>query len=64
MPSVIKPLYLFITGNGGCGKSHLAKPLSYHSGEPETPKVLLLAPTGVAAVNVSGNTIHSGIGIL
>ena len=71
IPSIIKPLYLFITGNGGCGKSHLAKTvyhsltktLSYHTGEPEKPKVLVLAPTGVAAVNVSGNTIHSGLGI-
>ena len=24
-PSTVKPIYLFITGNGGCGKSHLAK---------------------------------------
>ena len=71
MPSVIKPLYLFITGNGGCGKSHLAKTvyqsltktLSYHTGEPEKPKLLVLSPTGVSAVNVSGNTTHSGLGI-
>ena len=59
MPSVIKPLYMFIAGNGGCVKSLLAKTvyhsltktLSYHDGEPEKPKVLVLAPTGVAAVN-------------
>ena len=68
-PTVIKPLYMFITGNGGCGKSHLAKTiyhsvsktLSYHAGEPEKSKVLVLAPTGVAAVNVySLSTWHSG----
>ena len=70
-PSAVKPIYLFITGNGGCGKSHLAKTLchfltktlAYHSGEPLKPRVLILAPTGVAAINVNGNTIHSGLGI-
>ena len=67
----IDPLHLFITGDGGCGKSHLAKTvfqalskiLSYHAGDPEKAKVLMLAPTGVAAVNVAGATIHSALGI-
>ena len=70
-PSTVKPIYLFITGNGGCGKSHLAKTLfhfltktlAYHSGEPVKPRVLVLAPTGVAAINVNGNTMHSVLGI-
>ena len=47
-PSTVKPIYLFITGNGGCGKSHLTKPLfhfltktlAYHSGEPVEPTIL------------------------
>ena len=67
----IDPIHLLITGDGGCGKSHLAKTIfnalsktmSYHAGNPEKPKVLMLAPTGVAAVNVAGATIHSGLGI-
>ena len=70
-PTVVEPIYLFITGDGGCGKSHLAKTvyqaltktLSYHAGEPDKSRVLVLAPTGVAAVNISGNAIHSGLGI-
>ena len=28
--STVKPIYLFITGNGGCGKSHLAKTLCHN----------------------------------
>ena len=67
----VDPLHLFITGDGGCGKSHLAKTvfqslskvLSYHAGDPEKVKVLMLASTGVAAVNVAGATIHSALGI-
>ena len=43
----IDPIHLFITGDGGCGKSHLAKTVfnalsksrSYHAGNPEKPKV-------------------------
>ena len=37
--------------------------MSYHAGDPEKAKVLMLAPTGVAAVNVAGATIHSALGI-
>ena len=33
----------------------------YQSGDPGKPRVLLLAPTGVAAINISGNTVHSGL---
>ena len=31
--------------------------------DPEKPRVLLLSPTGVAAVNIGGTTIHSALGI-
>ena len=69
-PSV-QPLHIFLTGQGGCGKSHLIKTI-YHAvsklllrkdSNPEKPRVLLLSPTGVAAVNISGTTIHSALGI-
>ena len=56
-------LHLFITGSAGCGKSHLIKTVyhsltkticSTNSGEP---KVFLLAPIGVTAINIDGMTI-------
>ena len=34
----------------------------YKGGDPEKPRILLLVPTGVAAINING-TIHSGLGI-
>ena len=62
----MKPLHLFITGGGGCGKSHLlrtiyqaaTKTLMHNGGGPHKLRVLLLAPTGVAAVNINGTTMH------
>jgi len=45
----------FITGRAGTGKSTL---LSYFHYTTEK-KVVVLAPTGVAALNVKGQTIHS-----
>jgi ATP-dependent DNA helicase PIF1 len=49
---------IFITGRAGTGKSTL---LSYF--RRNTPKkVAVLAPTGVAALNVKGQTIHSFFG--
>jgi PIF1 helicase. len=41
----------------------VSKTLNFRTLSVEKPKVLLLAPTGVAAVNISGTTIHSGLGI-
>lgn len=46
---------VFITGRAGTGKSTLLQYFRYHTGK----KVVILAPTGVAAVNVGGQTIHS-----
>lgn len=46
---------LFITGKAGTGKSTLLKHFKAHTGK----KIIVLAPTGVAAVNVGGQTIHS-----
>ena len=46
---------LFITGKAGTGKSTL---LDYFCSRAEK-KPVVLAPTGVAALNVKGLTIHS-----
>jgi len=46
---------VYITGNAGTGKSTL---LHYFK-EKTAKKMVVLAPTGVAAINVGGATIHS-----
>ena len=46
---------LFVTGKAGTGKSTLLKYFRDHTSK----NVVVLAPTGVAAVNISGQTIHS-----
>lgn len=50
--------HLFITGRAGTGKSTLLNYFQRHTGK----NVAILAPTGVAAVNVGGQTIHSFCG--
>ena len=47
--------HFFITGKAGTGKSVL---LQYFK-QKSTKKVVVCAPTGVAALNVGGQTIHS-----
>ena len=62
----VDPLRLFITGRAGVGKSHLMKTIcmfltktfNLYSGSPDKPKVLIVAPTGVAAINITGTTIQ------
>ncbi len=46
---------LFITGKAGTGKSSLLK----HFIKNTNKKLVILAPTGIAALNVGGQTIHS-----
>ena len=41
----------------------LNKTFNLYSGSPYKPKVLILAPTGVAAINVNRTTINSGLSI-
>ena len=61
------PFHLFLLGSGGCGQSHLiqtifhsvSKVFLYRTGDPTKPRVLLLAPTSVAATindNTNNNT--------
>ena len=49
---------VFITGKAGTGKSTLLSYFCEHTKKP----LVVLAPTGVGAVNVSGQTIHSFFG--
>ena len=67
-----EPFYCFLSGGAGVGKSHLTKALyqaalkyyNTRTGVDFTEiKVLLLAPTGKAAYNINGNTIHSALAI-
>ena len=66
----IVPYRVFLSGPGGVGKSHLIKlihsdtiKLLRLSGriEPGQVTVLLTAPTGVAAFNIGGMTLHSAL---
>lgn len=47
--------HVFVTGRAGTGKSTLLNHLSWHTSK----QVVICAPTGVAALNVGGQTIHS-----
>ena len=60
----LKPLNLFVSGNPGCGKSYLIKALmGYSYVQSEVRKnplhLALCAPTGIAARNINGRTLHS-----
>ena len=67
----IKSLHVFLTGNARFGKSFLmkviyqslTKTLSYGVAVIEKLKVLLMALTVVAAIQVDGTTIHTALGI-
>ncbi|PRY68017.1 PIF1-like helicase [Glaciihabitans tibetensis] len=46
---------IFVTGRAGTGKSTLLNHLSWNTSK----QIVICAPTGVAALNVGGQTIHS-----
>lgn len=50
--------HLFVTGRAGTGKSTLLRALRERAGE----QMVVLAPTGLAAINAGGQTIHSFFG--
>src|SRR5436190_23880035 len=54
--------FFFITGSAGTGKTYLTKQIVSYL-KSINKKFLLLAPTGVAAENVGGETIHSRLKI-
>ena len=67
-----EPLHIFIEGGAGVGKTKAAKAI-YESMnrfyrtqpgiDPEQIHCIVLAPAGMAAYHVKGNTIHSGLHI-
>ena len=67
----VKSFHKFISCGAGVGKSYLMKTiflslnkvLGYKEGDADKPIILLLAPSGVAAININGTMIHSGLGI-
>ena len=70
-PQIVELNYLFVTGGAGAGKSHLIKTIHHtavkvfkqRSSNPELLSVLLIAPTGVAAININATTIHTALSI-
>ena len=50
---------IFITGGGGVGKSYILNKLKEHYGDT----LDITSTTGVSAINVGGQTIHSWAGI-
>ena len=46
---------IFLTGKAGTGKSTFLRYITENSGK----RLVVLAPTGIAAVNVGGQTLHS-----
>lgn len=67
----LQPIHVFLTGGEGAGKSHLinaichtvTKTFRHGISNPEKPTVLLMAPTGVAVININGTTIHTALAI-
>lgn len=51
--------HLFVTGRAGTGKSTLLRALRDNMAD----EIVVVAPTGLAAVNVGGQTIHSFFGL-
>ena len=55
----MQPLIRFFTGGAGTGKSYTLRQMI----AKETRKFIIVAPTGIAAQNVGGVTIHSAFGL-
>src|SRR5205823_11240396 len=67
MGKQVDPLRIIIMGTAGTGKSYLIRAirerLQKMSREESEPPVIVIAPTGVAAFNINGTTIHSTLSI-
>ena len=63
---------VFLSGCGGTGKSHVVRLIQRDTAyllqhalqpDPDQPIVLVTAPTGSAAFNINGSTVHSALSI-
>ena len=63
---------IFLSGSGGTGKSHVVKMIQRDmcsllrniiNPEPDQPIVLITAPTGSAAFNIGGSTVHAAFSL-
>lgn len=62
-----EPFHFFMTGPAGVGKSHVIhtvyqsaiRSIRKAGNTPDSPTVLLTAPTGKAAINIGGTTLHT-----
>lgn len=67
----VDPIYLFIKGGAGSGKSHLIKTIyrtavktfRHARSNANLPTVLLIVPTGVSAISISGTTVNTALAI-
>src|SRR2546423_15584541 len=61
----VEPLRIIIMGTAGTGKTYLIKAIRYRLqevvGTGSKSPMIVLAPTGVAAFNIDGITLHSGL---
>ena len=65
-PKAPESFHLFLTGGVRTGKSHVIRAIKEHlersvSSGPDKHACILMAPTGVAAFNVGGLTIHRAL---
>lgn len=65
---LIEPFKIFITGGGGVGKSHLTRLVINWlrlctSKQFGVDTVMVCAPTGTAAKNINGKTLHSALNL-
>ena len=63
-----KPLYLYVSGFGGTGKSYLIKAImawAYITSNvlKKNCKIILAAPTGISAAGINGMTLHSALSL-
>ena len=63
-----KPIRIFITGGAGTGKSYVIRAIKEHiersvQGSDQVHGCMVMAPTGVAAFNVDGLTIHRALNL-